>query len=116
MTLVFRAGQKNIQELIIRHAIKSLALLAVIVVAPVFAQDTGNSAAKTEGKPRFEFGLASAALQVPAYPSSSVDTERLFVLPWFIYRSDKLQVKDGGVQLIAYQSDRLIMIWASPVL
>lgn len=28
-------------------------------------------------------------------------------MPWFIYRSDNIQVKDGGVELVAYESDRL---------
>lgn len=119
MIQVFKTGPQKVRELIIRNIAKALSLFTLIFLipvfltsvlfAPVFAQETSDSEVKTEGKPRFEFGLASAALQVPAYPSSSVNTERLFVLPWFIYRSDKLQVKDGGVQLIAYQSDRLVI-------
>ena len=33
---------------------------------------------KTEEKSTFEFGVAAAALQVPAYPSSSVKNDRFF--------------------------------------
>ncbi len=60
-----------------------------------------------QAKPGFEFGLAGASVQVAAYPSSSVTSERYFLAPWFIYRSDKVQVKDGGINLIAYESDKL---------
>ena len=71
-------------------------------------KDTGVSQ-RRESLPRFEFGVAAAALQVPAYPASGVVNDRQFVVPWFIYRSDSVQVKDGGVKLIAYESDRLVI-------
>ncbi len=58
-------------------------------------------------KPGFEFGLAAASVQVAAYPSSSVTSERYFLAPWFVYRSDNVQVKDGGIKLIAYESEKL---------
>ncbi len=64
---------------------------------------------RTERKPTFEFGVAAAALQVPAYPSSSVKNNRFFGAPWLIYRGDRLQVKEGGVELNAFQSKKLIV-------
>lgn len=71
-------------------------------------QDTVNKAGSgIELLPQLEFGVAAAGLQVPAYPASSVTNERQFFVPWFIYRSDNVQVKDGGVELLAYESDRL---------
>ncbi len=72
-------------------------------------EEIGEVPVVFESLPRLEIGVAAAALQVPAYPSSSVVSDRQFIVPWFIYRSDKVQVKDGGVELIAYQSDRLII-------
>ena len=57
--------------------------------------------------PRLEIGVAAAGIQTAAYPSSSVNIKRVFAAPWLIYRSEKLEVKDGGVKLIAYQNDRL---------
>ena len=83
------------------------ALLKSTVETP--EEDPGTPPRRFETLPRFEFGVAAAALQVPAYPASAVDTNRQFFVPWFIYRSDSLLVKDGGVQLIAYESDRLII-------
>lgn len=48
-------------------------------------------------------------MQVPAYPSSSVKNDRFFGAPWIIYRGDKVQVKEGGVELKAFQSEKLIV-------
>ena len=70
---------------------------------------TGTGGLKTEAKPTFEFGVAAAALQVPAYPSSAVKNDRFFGAPWFIYRGDRVQVKEGGVELKAFQSEKLII-------
>lgn len=77
---------------------------------PVESAAGSTAAAVSErklSKPRFEFGVAGAGLQVPAYPGSAVVSDRLLAAPWLIYRSDKLQVKDGGVELVAYESDNL---------
>jgi len=63
----------------------------------------------SEAKPQIEWGLGGAAINSSAYPSSSVNIQRQFVLPWFIYRGDSVQVKDGGIKLIAYESDRLLI-------
>ena len=58
-------------------------------------------------KPQLEIGVAGAGISSAAYPSSSVTSNRGFIVPWFVYRSEKVQVKDGGVKLIAYQNDWL---------
>jgi len=64
---------------------------------------------RTEAKSTFEFGVAAAALRVPAYPSSSVKNDRFFGAPWIIYRGDRVQVKEGGVELKAFQSKKLLV-------
>ncbi len=58
-------------------------------------------------KPRWEVGVAAAALSVPAYPSSAVANKRNFLVPWFIYRGDKVRLQDGGIKLIALENERL---------
>ncbi len=63
--------------------------------------------AVTVQKPRWEFGLAGAALQVPAYPSSSIDNRRNFFLPWFVYRSDKVRLQGGALKLVAVENSRV---------
>ncbi|MEM7256990.1 MAG: MipA/OmpV family protein [Pseudomonadota bacterium] len=57
--------------------------------------------------PRWEFGLAAAALKVPAYPSSASSSERQFLVPWFVYRGDKVRLQDGGAKLIALENERV---------
>jgi len=60
-------------------------------------------------KPKMEAGVAAAGIHGPAYPGSSISSDRFFFAPWFIYRSDTLSVKDGGINLKAYDSDRVIV-------
>lgn len=57
--------------------------------------------------PRWEFGLAAAGLNVPAYPSSASSSERQFLVPWFVYRGDKVRLQDGGAKLIALENNRV---------
>ncbi len=59
-----------------------------------------------EELPQWEFGLAAAALRVPAYPSSASTSERQFLVPWFVYRGDKVRLQDGGAKLIALENSR----------
>ncbi len=94
-----------------------LLLCPVLVAVPAMAQQHQQAAAqtavegttvfKTEAKPQWEFGLAAAGLSVPAYPASAVSSERRFLLPWFIYRGDKVRLQDGGLKLIALQNQRV---------
>ena len=96
----------------------SCGLLAVILTTPSIAISQQNEVTtppvvetelvfKTVKKPQWEFGLAGAALQVPAYPASAVETKRGFLVPWFIYRGDKVRFQDGGLKVIAVQSQRV---------
>lgn len=62
---------------------------------------------KTISKPQWEFGVAAAALKVPAYPASAEKSERQFFVPWFVYRGDKVRLQDGGLKLIALQNSRV---------
>lgn len=89
-----------------------LPLIVLLASARAMAQnnsvDSADSATlKTESKPQWEFGLAAAALSVPAYPASAVTGERRFLVPWFIYRGDKVRLQDGGLKLIALQNKRV---------
>lgn len=67
----------------------------------------GEAQFKTVNKPQWEFGLAAAGVRAPAYPASGVNTERGFLVPWFIYRGDKVRFQDGGLKVIALQSQRV---------
>ncbi len=72
------------------------------------AQTTAEAAVVTgEQLPRWEFGLAAAALRVPAYPSSASSSERQFLVPWFVYRGDKVRLQGGGAKLIALENQRI---------
>lgn len=93
--------------------------LATTMSAPVLGQsqsDEPTEAAidgkapvefKTIKKPQWEFGLAGAGLRVPAYPASAIENQRGFLLPWFIYRGDKVRFQDGGLKVIALQNQRV---------
>lgn len=96
----------------LEQAIKKLSLTAtgvILLCSPIalMALELENNSLPSQVLPRLEAGLAGAGLNVSAYPSSSVRSQRNFLVPWLIYRSDKVQVKDGGVKLIAYQSEKL---------
>ncbi len=101
--------------------IRSVALVLTLAFsAPSLAQSGNSSVTDTqlsEGessgtatkveKPQWEFGLAGAGVRVPAYPASSVENQRGFLVPWFIYRGDKVRFQDGGLKVIALQNQRV---------
>ena len=74
---------------------------------PVVRTAESTTGFKTQAKPQWEFGLAAAGLSVPAYPASAVSSERAFLVPWFIYRGDKVRLQDGGLKLIALENRRV---------
>lgn len=110
---------------LISPKIQSAALLLVLGFTGVFSgkslaqtSESTGSATQTSGgessltakmveKPQWEFGLAAAGLRVPAYPGSSVENQRGFLVPWFIYRGDKVRFQDGGLKVIALQNQRV---------
>lgn len=75
-----------------------------IALALSFANVSAVHAQQTY-KPKVEAGLAAAGIYSPAYPGSSVSSDRFFAAPWVIYRGENVNVKDGGVNLKAYDSD-----------
>jgi len=81
-------------------------ILLLIALALSLAQVSFVQAQQTY-KPKVEAGLAGAGIYSAAYPGSSVSSDRFFAAPWLIYRGENLNVKDGGVNLTAYDSDRV---------
>ena len=57
-------------------------------------------------KYRWEFGVGAAALSLEAYPASSETTDRVFALPYFIYRGDTFRVEDGNLSAVAVENRR----------
>ena len=57
-------------------------------------------------KYRWEFGIGAAALSLEAYPASSQTTDRVFALPYFIYRGDTFRVEDGNLSAVAVENRR----------
>jgi len=55
--------------------------------------------------PRWEYGLAVAGLRAPAYGGSASSREEQFILPWAVYRGDKIRMQDGGASLIALENE-----------
>lgn len=123
-------GRSNCQKpglrrlFLLKKAGKAVFLVAIsigLVTAPVYATDSadevGDAVSETTNdsqtqsftveKPRWEFGLAGAALRFPAYPSSSVGNDRNFLLPWFAYRSEKVRLQGGAIRLIALENKRV---------
>lgn len=86
-------------------------LVALLMLPAVHsAEQPADAPALTQAGtslPRWEFGLAAAALNVPAYPSSGSSSERQFLVPWFVYRGDKVRLQDGGAKLIALENERV---------
>ncbi len=99
-------------------ALSLLIVGCLLVYRPAVAQDQQPAAPELPetpetqvdsgiSLPRWEFGLAAAALSAPAYPSSASRSERQFLVPWFVYRGDKVRLQDGGAKLIALENDRV---------
>ena len=104
----------NISVSLCRSAVTALLLCSMqqLAVADDARSTDGSAAAESdhtvggEQLPQWEFGLAAAALRVPAYPSSAATSERQFLVPWAVYRGDKVRLQDGGAKLIAIENSR----------
>lgn len=57
-------------------------------------------------KPRWEFGVGAAGLSLEAYPASAEKTDRIFALPYFIYRGDRVRLQDGNLSAVALENRR----------
>ncbi len=82
-------------------------LLATTLAAPVSRAEPAP--AVFEEKPRWEFGVGAASVSVPDYPSSPRSVERSLVLPYFIYRGDRVRMQRGGVNAVAVENSRITL-------
>jgi len=62
--------------------------------------------AHTEMLPRWEVGLGALQINGKDYPGSDNDNERLFVVPYGIYRGEKIRIGEGGVSALAFENSR----------
>ncbi|SNY41678.1 Outer membrane scaffolding protein for murein synthesis, MipA/OmpV family [Arsukibacterium tuosuense] len=85
--------------------IKKLQLVGTVLVAGVFAAVVKAEPA-TE-LPLWEAGIIGLSIEQLAYPGSSEQVQRNFVLPYLIYRGDFLRADRDNVGLRAYKSDTL---------
>lgn len=65
-----------------------------------------GSEAHSELLPRWEVGLGALQLYGKDYPGSDNDNERLFVVPYGIYRGEKIRIGEGGVSAMAFENPR----------
>jgi len=68
---------------------------------------SGYSNAEKDTLPQWEAGLWVGGLSVPDYRGSSETRVYILPLPYFIYRSERLQVNRRGVKGLLYQSDKV---------
>jgi len=76
----------------------------------LFITYSGHSSAKKAEKdalPQWEAGLWVGGLSVPDYRGSSETRAYILPLPYFIYRSERLQVNRRGVKGLLYQSENV---------
>ncbi len=57
----------------------------------------GSAQAQSSGLPLWEVGAFAGSLTAPAYPASTERMNRNLVLPYFIYRGERLSVDRDGV-------------------
>ncbi len=62
-----------------------------------------------EDKPRWEYGFGAASVSVPDYPSSPRSSSRSLVLPYFIYRGERVRMQGGGVNAVAIENPRITL-------
>jgi outer membrane protein len=64
----------------------------------------GAALAQADPRPRWEIGLIGGAASTQAYPGAGESTRRARVLPYLIYRGDRLRVDRGGVSVRALRT------------
>lgn len=62
--------------------------------------------AHTEMLPRWEIGLGALHLSGKDYPASDADNDRTFIVPYAVYRGEKLRIGDGGISALAFENSR----------
>jgi len=85
--------------------IKMLNLVGTVIASGGFAAAVKADPA-TE-LPLWEVGIIGLSIEQLAYPGSSEQVQRNFVLPYLIYRGDFLRADRDNVGLRAYKSDTL---------
>lgn len=65
--------------------------------------------ALAQQKPLWELGIGTAAMQLPYYRGSETGRSYLLPFPYLIYRGDFLNVDDGEVRGLLYQSDSVVL-------
>ena len=84
-----------------RGPLPKCALLAALAFTPpVFAQTP-------EAPALWEVGALGVGLRQQAYPGSSQEIGRSFVLPYFVYRGQYWRADEGNIGLRAVKTDRL---------
>ena len=58
-------------------------------------------------KPEWEAGIGAAYIDSFDYPGSADANQKSLALPFFIYRSSKVRLGEGGAQAIAYETPRI---------
>lgn len=82
-----------------RRARRVIAKLAALLLS-------WTEPARSESLPRWELGLAFSAAEFNAYRGSAASEQLIFPFPFFIYRSDRLNVGEGGARGNIFRGDQ----------
>lgn len=85
--------------------IKMLSLVGTVIATGGFS--AAVKADPATGLPLWEAGIIGLSIEQLAYPGSSEQVQRNFVLPYLTYRGDFLRADRDNVGLRAYKSDTL---------
>jgi len=94
------------------RAVKAITLCVMVLTLATFscnataADETSEDNPFLVDKPRWEFGVGGAALSLEAYPASAETTNRIFALPYFIYRGETIRMQDGNLTAVAVENRR----------
>jgi len=95
-----------------KHWLKLFAFgLLCSACSQAWADDAGTQTG-LQGKPKWEFGLGAGYLDGFDYPGSIDTSRRTGVLPFFIYRSERVRLGGGGFSAVAIDKPRLRLDWS----
>lgn len=83
-----------------------LLLSGILTSSAALTEETIEDNPFLVDKPRWEFGVGGAGLSLEAYPASSEKTNRVFALPYFIYRGERVRMQDGNLTAVAVENRR----------
>lgn len=94
--------------------LRPVALLSLLAIAPaalcagedpaVDVVDVADAVPEVHTVPRWEWGLALAAAHLRDYPGSSHNDTYALPLPWFVWRSERVEVGREGGRGILYRT------------